>query len=113
MLFIFILYKKNWEFKYLFKVVDNFIDEYKIDFTLNIDTNTDIVIPILNKKYEKYITDNKITITIHDESKMNHPYELTEKHRYLNMFIDIFFINGQPFYISKTKKINFILPHRS
>ena len=70
-------------FKYLFKVVDNFIDEYKIDFTLNIDTNTDIVIPILNKKYEKYITDNKITITIHDESKMNHPYELTEKHRYL------------------------------
>ena len=31
------------------------LDEYKIDFTLNIDTNTDIVIPILNKKYEKYI----------------------------------------------------------
>ena len=34
--------------------------------------------------------------------------QIVKKHKDLIMFIDIFFANGNPFYMSKTKKMNFI-----
>ena len=41
-------------------------------------------------------------------TKMRLPLEFLRQHKDLNLFVDIFFVNGSPFFLSKSGNINYI-----
>ena len=51
----------------------------------------------------------RISPTAHpDFTKVPLPLMVSQRHKHLNMFIDIFYVNKIPFFLSKTKKIIFL-----
>lgn len=69
--------------KYLYQLLDNYLNNYKIDVKINIETNSVEVIKLLLDKYFDELTMKKIIVNCHMEKYMSHPFDLTRKHREL------------------------------